>query len=564
MKKENSIIRFVAPVFALFFVGVAGVFAQDEKGEKTDLGNKEYIIVKDYKPILAESQKISETPDGDSAVANPPVFNYQVRSQKVETPFEAATIKAVKIKDESLTKLYRSLLKLGVGNYSTYNGELYVHSLRSKKGALGLDLKHLSGSPGLKGVGQGDFSHNSGGIEGKYFLENATLLGNLSYDRHRVSYYGYNSDKIILSSSSTKQVFSTFGTDLRLNTRFSDENRLQYNGRFAFFTTSDSYDVTENEFMVAGGAGKQIETMYAALDFSFDYFKKSDANFQILSTESNLSRNIVNVNPSVTFNKDKAKLKVGAVLGIEKNQGSDIHLFPKVDLTIPIAENIVTIYANVDGGIRKNNFRTIIYENPFITSNILPKNTSEKLSLSGGLKGNFSNTISFDARVRYSSYKDLMLFYNDTVSPNNKFNILFDDGSLLNLHAEIAYRAGDNLNFSLHVDQNSYTMDSELKAWQKPQSEIGLSAKYNLRDKITVDAEILARGKYYARYLSGAEIIAQKVNGYADLNLGIEYRYSKILSGFVHLNNLGFSRYYIWNQYPSERFNILGGITYSF
>jgi len=55
----------------------------------------------------------------------------------VETPFEAATIKAVKIKDESLNKLYRSLLKLGIGNYSTYNGELYINSLRSKKGSLG-------------------------------------------------------------------------------------------------------------------------------------------------------------------------------------------------------------------------------------------------------------------------------------------------------------------------------------------------------------------------------------------------------------------------------------------
>jgi len=64
---------------ACLFAGLhLSAIAQDEKsGDKNELGNKEYIIVKDYKPILAESQKISETPDGDSAVSTPPVFNYQ-------------------------------------------------------------------------------------------------------------------------------------------------------------------------------------------------------------------------------------------------------------------------------------------------------------------------------------------------------------------------------------------------------------------------------------------------------------------------------------------------------
>ena len=569
---QTDMRKAASKLFSVRIALVAGLFAgvnfcavaQEEKsGDKNELGNKEYIIVKDYKPILAESQKISETPDGDSVVSTPPVFNYNLRSQKLETPFEAATIKAVKIKDESLNKLYRSLLKLGIGNYSTYNGELYIHSLRSKKGSLGLELKHISGSPSLNGVGEGDFSNNSAAVEGKYFLENATLLGKIGYDRHVVHYYGYNSDKIILPKDKTRQLYSTFGTDFRLNSRFTDAQHLQYNGRFAFSTTNDLYDATENEFIVAAGAGKQKDNLFAALDLSFDYFKKTDGSFALLTNTSNLSRNIVNIQPSVTFNKEKATLKVGLDLGIEKNQGTDLHLFPRAELTVPIAEHIVSIYANVDGAIRKNNYQTILVENPFVSSAVKPINTIEKLNLRGGLRGNFSSTVSFDARVRYSSYSDMMLFYNDSVYAE-KFNVMFDDGNVLNLHAELGYRAGEKLNLSLHVDQYSYSMDLQLKAWHKPQSEVSLSARYNLRDKVVVKAEIFGYGKSYAYTYNTTEIIPKKLNSYADLNLGIEYRYSKILSGFVNFNNLGFTRYYQWNNYPSERFNILGGIMYSF
>src|SRR6188472_1917395 len=101
-------------------------FAQDK-----ELGDKEYVIVKDYKPVLAESNKINDTPEGDTAYSNPPKMNYNMEPRKLETNFEAGVIKAVKIKDEPIPKLYRSLAKLGIGNYETYTGELFYNTERS-------------------------------------------------------------------------------------------------------------------------------------------------------------------------------------------------------------------------------------------------------------------------------------------------------------------------------------------------------------------------------------------------------------------------------------------------
>src|SRR4051812_218620 len=109
------------------FVIPALIFAQ-EPG-KNNLGGQEYVIIKGYKPVLGESLKLSETPEGDTSSTTPPVMEYDVRARKAETEFEASVIKAVKIKDEQLAKLYRAYARLGLGNYTTYVGDLYVNAL---------------------------------------------------------------------------------------------------------------------------------------------------------------------------------------------------------------------------------------------------------------------------------------------------------------------------------------------------------------------------------------------------------------------------------------------------
>ena len=53
------------------------------------------------------------------------------------------------------------------------------------------------------------------------------------------------------------------------------------------------------------------------------------------------------------------------------------------------------------------------------------------------------------------------------------------------------------------------------------------------------------------------------LKAYVDLNIGLEYRYTKILSGFINFNNILGSRNYTWNQYPAMRFNVMFGFTYA-
>ncbi|MBL0105131.1 MAG: hypothetical protein IPP51_15990 [Bacteroidetes bacterium] len=117
-------------------------------------------------------------------------MEYSIRSQKAKPISKRRLLKLLRSKDEALTKLYRTYVKLGLGNYNIYNGELYVNALRSKTGALGISASHLSGNPGLKDVQAAGYSRNKAALYGKYMLDHSTFSGEFNFDRNAVRYYG--------------------------------------------------------------------------------------------------------------------------------------------------------------------------------------------------------------------------------------------------------------------------------------------------------------------------------------------------------------------------------------
>jgi hypothetical protein len=548
----------------ILFLGVClSVLSASAQVEKDDLGDKEYIIVKDYKPVLAESYKISDSPEGDTTTYSAPPLNYKFRAKIAETSYETATIKAVRVKDEALAKLYRNLVRLGIGNYTKYSGELYINSLRSKKGALGLSARHFSGSPGLKNTGHAAYSENSAHLSGKYFLDNAYFFGDMNYDRDVLHYYGYDKSDTIIDKSKLRQLFSGFGVSAGIKSNYLSKGNLDYEAMLGFSTLSDHFDVNENDFLVKLGGGKQLDNLYVKADVSFNYFKKSQANNETLSLVSDMNRNIIRLSPSVILSKDKVKFELGAKVVVAKDDESNVYFYPDIKVSLPIAENVIAAFANVEGDLIKNSYRSITKINPFLNSAVVPFNSSEALRLTGGLNGNFSSSVSFAVWVRYGTVKDMALFVTDSVYLN-KFDLVYDDVNVLDLHAELGYRAGEKFGVFLHFDQYSYTTDLQEKAWHRPQNELSLVATYDLRDKILLKASVFGRGKSFARIPAARGFIAEKIDSRIDANLGIEYKYSKILSVYLNMNNLSFSKYDLWYNYPSEAFNVLGGISYSF
>jgi hypothetical protein len=560
-------------IFSVFIL-ITFASAQAQQQEK-DLGDKEYVIVKEYKPVLADAVKISEVPKGDTTTTNPPKLKYNPDPRKMETTYQAGVIKPVKIKDESLPKLKPFLIKLGIGNYSTYYGELFLNSLRSKDYQYGLHLNHISGNPTLKEVSAAGFGKSGAEVYGKYFLENSVVGATAGYDQQTLHYYGLNAGDTIVKASEIKQQLSHFsiGADWKNNKLTS--SAFNYDVNLKFERLTDLFAVAENDFKLSAEGGKKIGDNYYGLLASYDYFKKTDADFEVLNIYSNMSRNILNLNPYMTLDKDKIHLKIGFDFALEKNVGTDGHFYPDVEIEVPIAEHVVSLYANVTGGLKKNTFRTMTQENEFTTSAVKPyRNTSEKAVVDGGIKGAFSNHVSFVLAGRYKMVDDMVFFYNDTIHPN-KFNIVYDNGSVLNLHGELTYHHSQKLNLTGYLDLYTYKMDTIQKPYHKPDMEAGITGRYNLFENIYLNASLLIHGTQYERHFTdssppfggpatSSSFVVRPIDGYVDLNAGVEYVYMKNLSFFANFNNMLMSKYERWYGYPSEKFNFLAGLTYSF
>ncbi len=114
-------------------------------------------------------------------------------------------------------------------------------------------------------------------------------------------------------------------------------------------------------------------------------------------------------------------------------------------------------------------------------------------------------------------------------------------------------------------------MQNELRAWYIPQVQITLSGNYNLQDKLVIKADFFYLDNQFAKTfasdttnITGKKVVAKELKGIFDANIGAEYRYNKKLGFFLNFNNIANYRYYRWSNYPTQRFSLMGGLSYSF
>jgi hypothetical protein len=232
----------------------------------------------------------------------------------------------------------------------------------------------------------------------------------------------------------------------------------------------------------------------------------------------------------------------------------------------------------LNGKLERNTPEKIIGENPFLLRDgslyTLP-NTSHALIVSGGLKGNTGLGGDYLASVSYSLIKN-MLFYSNLVFPDplfesqmgNLFITLPDEVDLLTVHGEIDGLIGDKISYKGNGNWYKYNLSKNAYPWSKPPWDGQIGVKYNLRNKIIAGVELTALGRRKListtndLYLPTATYVFQ-APVHVNLNLNAEYRYTKILSFWLKINNIGFNRYYEWAYYPSQRFLGMVGFTYS-
>jgi hypothetical protein len=522
---------------------------------------REVRVVKPYTPTLSDAEKINLLPVFNDTLKVFSEIDYRIYPKPYDTKFRVKPIQPAKMIGVPLERLYKSQFSLGIGNYLSPFAELTVNQLRSRRSSMGLYLVHHSsgGEVKLENNEKVDahYSDNRADLFGKIMYSKAVLEGRVSAGYNSVMYYGYNPElDTVLNKSDIKQKIYSASAQVNYFTAYPDSFHLSYNAGLKYNYTQDVFKNFEHGLSIKGGASKFLGDWYSGIDGSFDLFKKS------VSIDS--SQNVlISVNPYISKANSDWKFLVGLNTTTDlSNGGGNIYIYPKAKFEFNIIEKVLIPYMGVDGYREVNNYRKILFENPFIKPDYNMQNTDYALIGYLGLKGRYSSKIAFDLQISYSTVNHMYFFVNDTSQElQNQFVTETDNMSLLKASGEITWNHNEALRLTLKSNYYKYELDILEHPWHKPTFDASLNASYNLRNKILLNTALFYVGKRYAygKYTDGG---VRELQGYFDANLGLEYRYTKMLSFFLKLNNFGAAKYNIWNQYPAQRFQIMGGFTY--
>ena len=524
------------------------------------------VSVGSYKPVITDANKITNNPVIADSTKKLKVNGYVINSKKIVTGYDVDPIEAAEIVGEPLTKLYNGLVKIGMGTYTTPYGEVWYNHLRSKDYAYGLRMKHLSSTASINDHGFAGYSDNEFSLYGKKFLKEHTLSGDFDYVRNVVHFYGYDQSLFdITERDLTVQRFNYFGANAELKSHYAKAEKLNHDVKMTFYNLQDTYKSSESNFKTSGYVQTEVMKELLRVNASVDYY-----NYKALSDTTN--NTIISLNPNFIATGEKYRASIGVTAAMDIFVKSKFYFYPNIDLSYNIFDDIIIPYAGASGKIQKNSFKSLTDENPFMLSDVQMKNTNHKYELFGGLKGSLSSTVAYNGRVSYSKLESMALYVNNTQELlQNRFDVIYDDAELLNIRGEVSYQQREKLRISLRGEYYNYQMLVENKAWYKPQMEFTLSGNYNLKDKIVVKADLYYVSSQFAKTVevdttqsSGKKIVPVELKGVFDINLGVEYRYTKKLGFFLNMNNIANFRYYRYSNYPTQRFSFMAGLSYSF
>ncbi len=540
--------------------------------------NEEITVVAPFDPIIPDAFKISQNPAADDTSTHVPLMNYNIMPRKADVRPVIETLPAVKLVAEPLSKLYRNYIRAGAGNYSALYGELFISSLRSKEYLTSFHLKQQSAAGTIKDYGPAGNSRTEAELTvAKYFGEH-TLSGKAFYYRDGLHLYGYKPDDfagITITKDDIKQHYATAGATATFGSNYKTADKLNHSFALSYYHMAGLYESRENNVQFTAGLDKK----YDLLKLGKDQVLGMTAGYNFLNQGDSIhhtNSGIFLLNPYIKAQVNEYSLKAGFKVNIASDSVTKAHLYPVIEARLELIPDALKLYAGIDGGMEHTSLKSITEQNLFISS-VLPWNyVYDKFKIYGGFQSNISRSFNFNGSISSSTYENYPLFVTDTAAALlNSFTLLYDNISTVTLKGELEFVKSSRLRLALNGTYTHYkTLDQEY-AWYKPAYEFEFTGRYNIQDKIILTTKVTVNGAVWAlvpalgnagdKIAASAYVLkAEKLKGWADINLGAEYRFNKALSFWLNANNITNSKYTRWYNYPSYGLNLLAGASYSF
>jgi hypothetical protein len=528
--------------------------------------SEEIIVTTNYKPVLADAVKIRINPDLSDKTPFKAPLTYITLDKRLERNTEIHQLEAMKMPREVDSVPSNNYARIGLGNYKTTYGEVYVDNGQDQALQIGAYAKHLAQSS--SSINKQDEIKDEVGVFARGITDDNAFSGRITYNRLGTNFYGFDPENPPGAFNPAAQHFNTLSGEAEMTKRFKDTtNAFTYALKLNGYTWNDAFQAKENNLVLTGFLNETINQFYAGLGASLDLSTQTDSLYSY-------NNSILRLNPYLKFQGDNYKIDAGLNLAREFGFSSRVFIFPAARLELQVIPKYVRVFAEVNGDVNKSSLRDFASINPYIGQDINIINSVDRLDLSIGLKGMLAPGLGFTANVFHNSVKNLPMFvsnFNNT-GINNTFQVIYDGGNstITGFNGELDFKASDDFDLFGRVEFRNYVLATETEPWNLPKFKLTTGVIIHITSKLNINATLLYRGSTFDRTINqtvtpGGPVTATSttiipINGFADLNGGIEYKINGRFSIFGQVNNILNTTNEVWLYYPNYGFNIFGGV----
>lgn len=535
--------------------------------------NEQVTVEGSYRPQIKRSERLQKMPDTPDNKYIIPDYKAETQDFSYNNNMEVETMSAMSYKAEYGVDGKNNFLKAGLGTRLSPVFLFRHYSDVSKNMSLGVGVKHYSSWLDNKDYKKSSFMNNGFNVMtvNKFRAGQLRAFGDYKYDMYHLRAYddvenpnGRNihsfniGAKWLANGSSYRSLYNEFGGDYRATWILSGitEHQINANAHLAYSDNWISHDKIDNLQTLAG-------------DIEFNY------------NNANQEQILLAVNPYFTLSGEFYHIHAG--LRLDFKTGDDIGIYPDVLGSLFVLDNMLEFYAKFGGRSKINTFADIVAENPFVTTDF--QNFSEfgyektAFDFQGGVKAKIANNIDAHLGVRFRNMRNSVFYVPDTdyyasydddatVYHLQAFDVIFDDYNVVNVLADIHWKALDKLDIAAEMSINSYTFPIKTadklwvsEPWYKPSFTLTLRGDYQLDETWKFNTAITCIGKRWALDLEGNET---QLKPAFDMQLGADYRIMDDLAAFAEIHNLINDKYQLYYNYPSLGFEVFAGIKYRF
>lgn len=560
-----------------------------------------------FQPVLEPVDRILVLPSLEQQVETKQPMIFSIAESPASLKGEYNPLPAAGIQQEFPSAKQVGYVRLGVGNHRSFVGDVQLNLLRAPTQSFDINFVHRSIF--------GEVLFPSGDIEEAYNAEN-----------HAVMNYRSSMAKTILEASLGERFnfWNMYGkvAAVGVDTLKSPGSQWSTDGYFTFGLRSKDLENpiswavkseghlfrlgngvsssankpmgskggSENEIKLTGslnydlndrvrfGVDAKIRNFTYRLPTSYDIDATTPNTPPSLATEFE-DRDYLELSPNATLFYKNWRFKGGVKLSIPSLIRESVRPNLIASAITPLGRKIVLRFV-LDGGVEPLSYREGIAMNPWLDPAIRLRSTWKPYDLTAGLDFRplsnlrigteigakttldapfFSNVLPFTAGVNNACGHLFTVEYMTSTQAHVEINGEYSVENLLTILGSVRYNVylnkSDNAALDLQLAANGR------KAWYKPGVEARLRADVRPVDKLTIFADYRLEAFRYAPTATAFSAMMDPIN---DLSFGANYKMSKEVGIFMHVNNVLDQRYQVYNGYPVHGFTVLVGGSVSF